>query len=109
MLKSLREVILWENQFSGFIPKELGNCTNLEMLALYQNNLVGEIPAELGNLMFMQKLYLYRNRLNGTIPMEIGNLTQAVEIDFSENLLKMHMHAHAPDIMHQRNDVTDCC
>ena len=56
----LRELILWENQLSGYMPKELGNCSNLQMLALYGNTLVGSIPEEIRNLKLMEKLYLYR-------------------------------------------------
>ena len=41
---------LGANQLSGSIPPELGNLTNLTLLALGGNQLSGSIPPELGNL-----------------------------------------------------------
>ena len=63
------------NQLTGEIPAELGNLTNLAVLALFDNQLTGEIPSELGSLANLQWLHLAGNQLTGEIPSELGSLT----------------------------------
>ena len=51
-------LVLWNNNLTGEVPRELGSLTNLELLALRANNLSGEIPRELGNLMNLEGIRL---------------------------------------------------
>ena len=60
------------NGLKGVIPPELGNLSNLEVLALSSNQLTGPIPPELGNLSNLEVLALSRNQLTGPIPPELG-------------------------------------
>eukprot|EP00850_Spirogloea_muscicola_P011324 SM000070S21290 [mRNA] locus=s70:78216:81597:- [translate_table: standard] len=62
--------------FSGPIPPELGNCTNLVYLYLDPNRLTGTIPPELGNLVNVTNLYVNHNLLTGPIPPELDGLKQ---------------------------------
>ena len=49
-LEDLKALLLYRNQLSGEIPRELGALGDLQFLQLYQNHLTGEIPRELGEL-----------------------------------------------------------
>ncbi|MCW9709279.1 leucine-rich repeat domain-containing protein, partial [Fodinibius salsisoli] len=64
------------NEFSGSIPPEIGNLSNLIALELSNaKEITGPIPSELGNLSNLKGLYLSRNNFTGhTLPSELGNL-----------------------------------
>ena len=49
-MSELEYLRLSDNQFSGEIPAELGNLSNLKVLLLRGNRLIGQIPSRLGNL-----------------------------------------------------------
>ncbi|KAK2420044.1 LRR receptor serine/threonine-protein kinase RPK2 [Trifolium repens] len=84
----LRGVYLSFNQFSGVIPKEIGeNCGKLEHLDLSGNNLVEEIPKSLGNCVGLRTFLLYSNLLEEGIPAEFGNLESLEVLDVSRNTL----------------------
>ena len=79
----LTSLALDYNQFTGEIPKELGERTSLQYLWLGSNDLSGEIPAELGNLTNLQTLSLWGNDLSGQLPDSLGNLTDLTTLDIS--------------------------
>ncbi|KAI9107655.1 hypothetical protein K1719_021318 [Acacia pycnantha] len=66
-MTSLTQLWLHGNQFTGSIPKNIGNLTSLMDLNLNSNQLVGLIPEGLAN-MELQNLVLNNNRLMGPIP-----------------------------------------
>ena len=74
-----------DNSLTGSIPKELGNLSNLRILALNRNDLTGSIPKELGNLSSLQELYLNGNDLTGSIPSELGNLSSLDDLWLNSN------------------------
>ncbi|KAF3772958.1 LRR receptor-like serine/threonine-protein kinase [Nymphaea thermarum] len=105
-LHSLGELDLSSNGFSGTIPPEIGNCSNLIKLSLSNNRFSGEIPSTIGNLASLNVLNLHsipttvrngkkhnelrisQNFLSGSIPKEVGELTELQEaLDLSENSL----------------------
>jgi len=51
----------FQNNLVGTIPKELGNLSNLTVLALDHNQLSGPIPPELRGLINLQQLYTLHN------------------------------------------------
>ena len=59
------------NKFSGKIPTDIGNLTNLKQLAFYNNNLTGNLPASMQNLENLIYCELRGNQLSGEIPVEI--------------------------------------
>lgn len=100
-----------EHDFTGTIPRELGNLPNLERLFLLSNNLTGPIPFDslansksltefrvsdnplnlvlpdsLGNLSSSFRSFLASNcEITGSIPNTIGNLTGLASLDLSSN------------------------
>ena len=81
------ELDLNESEFTGEIPPEIGNLTNLTYLNLGINQLTGSIPPEIGNLTNLTTLHLYETQLTGSIPPEIGNLTNLISLNLSDNQL----------------------
>ncbi|KAG5598328.1 hypothetical protein H5410_029698 [Solanum commersonii] len=88
-LPFLENLNLSMNNFSGNIPPEIGNLTNLisgtippqisslaklQTLCIFHNHLNGPIPEEIGYLRSLTKLSLGNNSLNGSIPASLGNL-----------------------------------
>ena len=72
--KTLKYLKLYDNQFTGEIPIEIGNLTNLTILNLRHNQFSGEIPSEIGNLTNLNTLDLRNNQFVGGMPSKIGNL-----------------------------------
>jgi len=84
----LRGVYLSFNQFSGVVPREIGeNCWKLEHLDLSGNSLVQGIPVSLGNCERLRTLLLYSNLLEEGIPGELGKLKSLEVLDVSRNTL----------------------
>ena len=78
---------LHTREFTGTIPAELANLSELTYMNLSHNRLTGRVPLELGNLSNLSVLYLSVNQLNGSIPSELGDLSNLTELWLSENQL----------------------
>ncbi|XP_052877363.1 receptor-like protein 9DC1 [Gossypium arboreum] len=76
------------NQFSGEIPKMLGELHLLIDLNLSHNCLIGPIPSSLGDLSELESLDLSSNKLEGKIPTELKNLGFLEILNLSQNHLK---------------------
>ncbi|XP_054815643.1 probable leucine-rich repeat receptor-like serine/threonine-protein kinase At3g14840 isoform X2 [Prosopis cineraria] len=61
------------NQFSGNLPPELGNLTQIERLLLNSNNFTGELPTTLANLTALREFGICDNQFSGKIPDFIQN------------------------------------
>ena len=81
------EVTLIDNNLQGTLPAQLGNLSNLTLLALHSNQLSGPIPAQLGNLSNLKVLVLARNQLSGPIPSQLGNLSNLTHLILHINQL----------------------
>ncbi|KAJ3292357.1 hypothetical protein HDU79_001500 [Rhizoclosmatium sp. JEL0117] len=79
-LVNLKTLELSHNHLSGEIPSELWNLVNLEVLELNNTGLTGRLPAELGKLTSLVKLYIWDSEMTGPIPPEIGNLQNLNEL-----------------------------
>ncbi|XP_059072481.1 probable LRR receptor-like serine/threonine-protein kinase At1g07650 isoform X2 [Cryptomeria japonica] len=64
--------VTW-HESSGYIPKELGNLTNLKKMDLFSNELYGLLPQSFVNLTQLKMLYIESNQLRGEIPQIYGH------------------------------------
>ena len=93
VLRHLKKLSLFENDFECGIPESIGTLTNLQVLNLqgYWGPLVplpaltGEIPASIGNLTNLRQLDLSWNKLTGEIPEELGNLVNLESLKIQDN------------------------
>ena len=75
------------SDYTGTIPTEIGELTNLKELRVGDNTLTGSLPSELGRLTGLTKELAFHNQLDsanngglsGTIPTEVGRLTILAE------------------------------
>lgn len=79
-------LIVFENSFTGTLPKELASLDLLEFRA-NQNQLMGTIPTEITQNSTMQFLRLDSNQFTGTIPSTIGDMTGLVDLRLNNNTL----------------------
>ncbi|CAN1312416.1 Probable LRR receptor-like serine/threonine-protein kinase At1g74360 [Linum perenne] len=75
------------NQFTGSIPEEYGNLTDIQALDLSFNRLTGSIPSSLGELKYLLWLMLANNTLSGRIPSELGRCNSLLWLNLSNNRL----------------------
>ncbi|XP_030954455.1 probable LRR receptor-like serine/threonine-protein kinase At3g47570 isoform X3 [Quercus lobata] len=86
-LHRLRKLRLSNNLLEGSIPPTIHNCQKLEYLYLDYNNFSGGIPKELGMLPKLRHLYLSGNRLSGTIPLSLSNMSSLESLSVEYNSL----------------------
>ena len=72
-------------KFVPYIPKEIGNFSNIKVLSVIGNDITS-IPEEIGNLTSLTELHLSKNKLT-SIPTTIGNLVNLEVLDLSGNNL----------------------
>ncbi|XP_047952037.1 receptor-like protein EIX2 [Salvia hispanica] len=84
-MKQLQHLSLYDSNFSGVVPQQLGNLTNLRSLALGWNSFE-TVPPELGNLTNLRSLDLSENYLR-IVPPQLWNLTNLRSLDLSFNSL----------------------
>ena len=80
----VRKLDLSNNQLA-FLPVEIGQLVNLEILDLYYNQLTF-LPVEIGQLVTLQYLNLFNNQLT-FLPVEIGQLVALQNLTLSYNQL----------------------
>lgn len=86
-LPDLLLVDLGANNFTGNVPAELGNCSQLNKVSLYQNSLLGPIPPHIFKPGRFQELDLGSNQLSGTIPPEVAQCKSLEYLALDNNLL----------------------
>ncbi|WCJ38222.1 Leucine-rich receptor-like protein kinase family protein [Euphorbia peplus] len=69
--------------FEGSIPKSFRKLKKLKFLGLSGNNLTGKIPGELGELESLERIIIGYNAFEGGIPAEFGNLTNLKYLDLA--------------------------
>jgi hypothetical protein len=79
LAKSLVELELGVNQFSGTLPSKIEQLDHLELLGVNNNTLQGTIPGFLGRMTHIRHLQLYESGLTGTLPETFCNATRRVK------------------------------
>ncbi|XP_052308912.1 receptor-like protein 15 isoform X3 [Populus trichocarpa] len=87
ILSFMSGIDLSSNKFSGAIPPELGNLSELLALNLSHNNLTGSIPATFSNLKQIESLDLSYNNLDGVIPHKLYEITTLEVFSVAHNNL----------------------
>lgn len=88
-LCELTEISLSRNLFSGDLNNLLGcNSKVLQYLYLATNNFSGSLPYNLGELSELKELDLVDNKLTGTLPISIGELKNLEFLVLSLNFLE---------------------
>ncbi|KAG5514647.1 hypothetical protein RHGRI_035895 [Rhododendron griersonianum] len=68
-LNNLKRLSLSANKLSGTIPKDLGkNCRSLVNVSISENNFSGELPPGLCNGLALQELKAHKNEFSGLLP-----------------------------------------
>ncbi|KAL6983075.1 Receptor-like protein kinase 7 [Sarracenia purpurea var. burkii] len=82
-LTQLVTLQLFENQFSGEVPVELGDFKNLVNLSLYMNQMTGQLPQTIGSWAEFDYIDVSENSLTGPIPPDMckkGTMTQLLMV-----------------------------
>ncbi|KAG6652711.1 receptor-like protein kinase 7 [Carya illinoinensis] len=85
-LTSLVNFDVGHNNLHGNIS-EVRFLTGLAVLHLFENQFTGEVPEEIGEFKNLVKLSLYRNKFTGSLPQNLGSWSDFYYIDVSENFL----------------------
>ncbi|KAF8108036.1 hypothetical protein N665_0115s0048 [Sinapis alba] len=84
-LKNLQKLSLGFNSFSGTIPSDMNNCTNLTYLDLGNNLFSGAFP-KFSSLSQLQYLYLNNSAFSGVFPWKsLQNATRLVVLSLGDN------------------------
>ena len=86
-MKSLGSLLMSANNFSGQIPKSLGDMTSLMRLDLSDNQFTGSIPNRLTRLKNLKAFAAHSNNLTGKIPRKLCELPQLQRLVLSDNAL----------------------
>ena len=84
-LTKLASLQLFENQFSGTIPEELGDMKSLTELSLYTNMFTGPLPQKLGSWEGMKYIDVSDNSLSGPIPPDMCKNNQMTVLALLNN------------------------
>ena len=85
-LTALTDLRINKQKLSGEFPKVLCTMEWLKVLYLQGNNFTGALPAELGQMTELTDLYVDQNAsMSGSIPHEIGNLKKLTRLSISQS------------------------
>ncbi|KAM0856313.1 hypothetical protein ACQ4PT_049213 [Festuca glaucescens] len=84
-LTRLVSLQLFYNNFSGEVPRELGDFRELVNLSLYTNNLTGELPSTLGSWSEFNFIDVSTNALTGAIPPDMCKKGKMLKLLMLEN------------------------
>ena len=91
----LKVLYLQGNNFTGALPAELGQMTELTDLYVDQNaSMSGSIPHEIGNLKKLQRINISQSGIGGEIPAELGQCEELLQF----MAFKCNLSGTLPDI-----------
>ncbi|CAL1404420.1 unnamed protein product [Linum trigynum] len=85
--EALVSLDLGRNNFTGILPPQLGNCSQLDTIVLGINQLVGPIPPELFQSKKLTVLDLSYNGFSGEIPKQVASCTSLQYLGLENNTL----------------------
>ncbi|KAA8517279.1 hypothetical protein F0562_017572 [Nyssa sinensis] len=86
ILENIELIEFSRNNFTGNIPKHLGELSNIIYLSFSDNKLFGQIPFSFcQENSVMMHLDLSNNGLSGTVPNSLGNCTSLVSLNLGGN------------------------
>ncbi|XP_010687839.2 leucine-rich repeat receptor-like serine/threonine-protein kinase BAM1 [Beta vulgaris subsp. vulgaris] len=86
-LDDLETLELWKNNFTGEIPRNLGQNGKIQVLDLSSNKLTGTIPSNLCASTQLSVLILMNNFLFGPIPDSLGSCISLIRVRLGQNYL----------------------
>ncbi|XP_058737531.1 MDIS1-interacting receptor like kinase 2-like [Vicia villosa] len=84
-LPNLITLNIYNNQFYGTIPPQIGNMSKINTLNFSENPIDGSIPQEVFTLKSLQNLDFSFCKLSGAISSSIGNLSNLSYLDLRRN------------------------
>ncbi|XP_019177273.1 PREDICTED: systemin receptor SR160 [Ipomoea nil] len=88
LCKTLVELDLAVNDFSGVVPESIGACSALERIDISNNNFSGELPVEtILKLTSLKTLVFSLNNFVGELPEALSSLVNLETLDLSSNNL----------------------
>ncbi|KAI3805771.1 hypothetical protein L1987_21657 [Smallanthus sonchifolius] len=88
ILKVFTSIDISNNQFSGVIPRTIGQLKALYVLNVSHNRFTGSIPPSMADLSQLESLDMSSNKLTGEIPYALTNLSFLSVFNLSYNQLK---------------------
>lgn len=86
-MSNLSDIRMFNSKLSGMLPSSIGNITKLTYLSLYSNSLTGSIPTTFGNLVLLTDLKLANNQLSGVVPVELSTCVKLKSLELHGNAL----------------------
>ncbi|KAL5699093.1 hypothetical protein ACHQM5_030041 [Ranunculus cassubicifolius] len=81
----LTQLNLRNNSLIGSIPKEVGSLKNLFYFTVSDNKLSGELPFTITGCVNLQYIYVEGNSFEGPLPPKLDSLKDLDNLDFSRN------------------------
>lgn len=82
---SLLEILFLDNEFTGYLPYEIGLLRKARVFDVEGNNLTGPIPHSFACLGDMQYLIMARNKFYGPVPESVCTLPKLVNLTLGHN------------------------
>ncbi|RHN72808.1 putative protein kinase RLK-Pelle-LRR-XI-1 family [Medicago truncatula] len=86
-LTNLKSLDIDTNNFSGQFPKGISKLKSLVVFDAWENNFSGQLPAEFSELENLKILNLYGNSFSGSIPSEYGSFRSLESLLLAANSL----------------------
>ncbi|KAG2399180.1 uncharacterized protein HKW66_Vig0083380 [Vigna angularis] len=84
-MREAEVLVLTQNNFSGELPEEIGNCEALSSVRIGYNHLVGTIPMTIGNLSSLTYFEADNNNLFGEFVAEFSQCSNLTLLNLASN------------------------
>ncbi|KAL5730431.1 Phytosulfokine receptor 2 [Ranunculus cassubicifolius] len=87
LMSSLEQLTLSSNNFSGQLGEKLSKLSRLKTLVISGNKFYGPLPNVFGNLTELEHLMLHSNNFSGLLPSSLSSCLMLQELDVHNNSL----------------------